>query len=176
MITKQLIDSLDHLEGDFLFILEDDLTPAISTYNLMLKQGSKKRNLRFICTESSTLFNNLTDLSNNVKNYLKKDSYIGKGEISYVLDSFNLSNYALVYIDLPMDHACGPILEHLHSKILTKARIVSNNVGDKTINDYIIKYRLNKPNIIDESYSTWLDVFEPKVFNRQVVRTRSTLT
>ena len=104
MITKQLIDSLDHLEGDFLFILEDDLTPAISTYNLMLKQGSKKRNLRFICTESSTLFNNLTDLSNNVKNYLKKDSYIGKGEISYVLDSFNLLITSLIL--LPISLGC----------------------------------------------------------------------
>lgn len=176
MITKQLIDSLDFLDGDFLFILEDDLTSANNTYQLMLKQGSKKRNLRFICTESSRLWNNLTDLSNNVKNYLKKDSYVGKGEVSVVVDSFNLSNYALVYIDLPLDHACGPILEHLHSRILPKARIVNNNVGDKTINDYIIKYRLNNPNIIDESYSTWLHVFQPKTFNRTATRTRSILT
>lgn len=176
MITKQLIDSLDFIEGDFLFILDSSITSANNTYNFMLKEGSKKRNIRFVCTESSKLFSSLTDLSNNVKNYLKKDSYIGKGSVIDVLDSFNLSNYALVYIDLPLDHACGPILEHLHSKILPKARIVSNNVGDKTINDYITKYRLNKPNIIDESYSTWLHIFEPKTLNRIATRTRSTLT
>jgi len=145
MITNNHITKLSQVEGEFLFIIDEDIKPATDAINS--SKGAKKRRFNFIVSENSKQWNKVRDLSNNVINYLGSETSTTKGEVVSQLNKVESSMLSLVYIDTNSGNR-GKILELIHKKLSKDAIIIIKGVDLLPISHYINEYNLTQPDVI----------------------------
>jgi len=169
MITQTHIQKLEQVEGEFLFIIDKDITPATGAYNS--SKGARKRRFNFIVSEDSKQWNKVKDLSNNVINYLENQMFTTRGEVISQLDKVDSSKLSLVYIDTSSQNI-GEILNQLHNKLQESAIVVIKGVDLLPISDYINRYNLVQPVIVG-SYLSFVNEQRKYILGTKVSRTKS---
>ena len=150
MITSNHITKLDQVEGEFLFIIDEDITPVTAAINS--SKGARKRRFNFVVSENSKQWNKVRDLSNNVINYLGSDMSITRGEVVSQLNKVDSSKLSLVYIDTNTQNR-GKILKQLHKKLSKSAIVIVKGVDLLPISHYINEYNLVQPAIVGQYLS-----------------------
>lgn len=171
MITSNHITKLDQVEGEFLFIIDEDIKPATDAINS--SKGAKKRRFNFIVSENSKQWNKVRDLSNNVINYLGCEMSTIRGEVISQLNNVDSSKLSLVYIDTSSQNR-GEILKQLHKKLQKNAIVIIKGVDLLPISHYINEYNLVQPAVVGQ-YLSLSNSKRAFTLNAKASRTKSNM-
>lgn len=171
MITSNHITKLDQVEGEFLFIIDEDIKPATDAINS--SKGARRRRFNFIVSENSNQWNKVRDLSNNVINYLSSETFITRGEVISQLNNVDSSKLSLVYIDTSSGNR-AEILKLLHDKLQENAIIIIKGVDLLPISYYINEYNLVQPAVVGQ-YLSLSNKRKAFTLNAKASRTKSNM-
>tara|TARA_R100001509_G_scaffold35362_1_gene18705 strand:- start:40 stop:570 length:531 start_codon:yes stop_codon:yes gene_type:complete len=173
MITQTHIKQLDNIEGEFLFIIDSDITPATGAYHSSVNTTQVRRKYNLICTNESKQWNKVKDLANNVVNYIQCTSYTAKGDILKELKNLDDSKLSLVYIDLGKQKILKEVLDILHNKFSKSAKIIVKSLDSPQLIDYINEYKLNLPAILPNGYISFTNEERAFILGTKVSRSKS---
>lgn len=171
MITSNHITKLDQVEGEFLFIIDEDIKPANDAVNS--SKGARKRRFNFIVSENSKQWNKVRDLSNNVINHLGCEMSTTKGEVISQLNNVDSSKLSLVYVDTDSEKR-GEVLNQLHKKLQENAILIVKGVDLLPISHYINEYNLVQPAVVGQ-YLSLSNSKRAFTLNAKASRTKSNM-
>ena len=157
MITTTHISQLNEVEGEFLFVIDSDISPATAALDSSRLASTVKRKFNIIVSNESKQWNKARDLANNVINYLQSTSYAVKGNVLNELTNSATLNYSLVYIDLGDNNILNDVLNIIHKKLSKYAKVIIKSVETTPINDYINNNKLKSPAVLPNGYISYVN-------------------
>lgn len=156
MITSAELIQIEPIEGEILFIIDSPADFA----NALVKEYIdnpvyKRRNFNFLVLEDSKQFNKCVDLSNKIKNVLKRPSAFLRSDLMYGLDWFLNKDYCLVYIDVE-DELTETILNKIHNRVTYGGKVVCKTVGYQRYLNYLNDNDIIGPSIKHEGLVSWI--------------------
>lgn len=168
MITTTHIQQIEGIEGEFLFIIDSDINPALDAYKSALSSSTVKRKFNFIATPNSNQWNKIRDLANNVVNYFESESSVRKGAIINELTSASIEKLCLVFIDSGDENSYNDILNKISSKLSNNAKVILKCVDTLPILDYINNNNIIKPTLLSSGYVSFTNKKKALVLGEKV--------
>lgn len=156
MITSAELTQIESVEGEVLFIIDSPADFA----NALIKEYIdnpvyKRRNFNFLVLEDSKQFNKCVDLSNKIKNVLKRPSAFLRSDLESGLDSFLNKDYCLVYVDVD-EELTETTLNRIHNRVTYGGKVVCKTVGYQRYLNYLNDNDVTAPSTKHKGLVSWI--------------------
>lgn len=155
MITTEELQLLEKTEGDILFFISSSADYANSFFKTYKPiDPSIRKNIEFVVDPSCRSFNKIFDLSNQVKNNLKRPSTVVKNNFLSAVNNLSSKVYSFVYIDTE-ESAIEELLYKVDKYINLQGLIICKSVDTSSYSDYINEYSGVITKVHDNGHVSW---------------------
>lgn len=172
MINIQSLESLNSVEGDFLFIIESTLAPVTKIVNNILDKSIAPRVCHFVCTDTSSQYGKSMDLSNRLKN-LGLNSTLYKGSTSNYLTNLPFKKLSLLYVEESELNNTQQTFFNLHDSLSKNAQVIYNGLDISNISTYINDNKLSTPLHLTGGGFRWPNNNTVIDFKTAIIRSKS---